>query len=163
PRLRRLTDVTRSVPRTCRRTRASTPPPSSRSSTRSRPTRPSSCTASWCCGTGTSWRRAGGRRKRPSGHACVLAEQELHLDGARPPPPRAPAALPRLPVRPAPGARGRPPGRLRPVVPHRPSHRALVTHLGGLAVALTVAWAPAMLLSALTGELSTRLARGARL
>jgi len=42
--------------------------------------------------------------------------------------------------------------------PARPSRAALVAYLGGLAAVLTVAWAPAMIGSALTGELPPRLA-----
>lgn len=41
--------------------------------------------------------------------------------------------------------------------PSQPSRRALVGYLGGLAAVLTVAWAPSMISSALTGEFPGRL------
>src|SRR3954469_25310851 len=41
--------------------------------------------------------------------------------------------------------------------PARPSRKALVGYLGGLAVVLTLAWAPAMVTSMLTGQLPARL------
>jgi hypothetical protein len=43
------------------------------------------------------------------------------------------------------------------VFPRRPSRRALVAYLGALAAVLTLAWAPTMLSSALTGDLPARL------
>jgi hypothetical protein len=41
--------------------------------------------------------------------------------------------------------------------PSRPSRRALMTYLGALAAALTIAWAPAMLAGAVSGRLPARL------
>ena len=41
--------------------------------------------------------------------------------------------------------------------PQRPSRRALTGYLGGLAAVLTLAWAPSMIASAVTGQLPTRL------